>query len=280
MKNLANLNSTEWCDIIFENKNKEYGAFVLRQTSWKRHLIAFALILSATVFVSFIPMIVESVEAKTAKMSITIDGEREVSVLEKPEDLMAEALPPAVPEPPKFIKMDKFVPPTIVIDDDVTEEDETMKTMNELTESNSAIGAFTVEEGSTDEEAVRKTLENAAIISEGSGSGKEMTTGPVTFAEVMPEFPGGEAELHKFIQSNLNYPVVDQENGTEGRVSIRFVVDKNGDITNIEVLRGISPSCDREAVRVVKNMPRWIPGKQNGTPVPVYFNLPIVFKLK
>lgn len=280
MKKLANLNSTEWCDIIFENKNKEYGAFVLRQTSWKRHLIAFALILSATVFVSFIPMIVESVEAKTAKMSITIDGEREVSVLEKPEDLMAEALPPAVPEPPKFIKMDKFVPPTIVIDDDVTEEDETMKTMNELTESNSAIGAFTVEEGSTDEEAVRKTLENAAIISEGSGSGKEMTTGPVTFAEVMPEFPGGEAELHKFIQSNLNYPVVDQENGTEGRVSIRFVVDKNGDITNIEVLRGISPSCDREAVRVVKNMPRWIPGKQNGTPVPVYFNLPIVFKLK
>lgn len=280
MKNLANLNSTEWCDIIFENKNKEYGAFVLRQTSWKRHLIAFALILSATVFVSFIPMIVESVEAKTAKMSITIDGEREVSVLEKPEDLMAEALPPAVPEPPKFIKMDKFVPPTIVIDDDVTEEDETMKTMNELTESNSAIGAFTVEEGSTDEDAVRKTLENAAIISEGSGSGKEMTTGPVTFAEVMPEFPGGEAELHKFIQSNLNYPVVDQENGTEGRVSIRFVVDKNGEITNIEVLRGISPSCDREAVRVVKNMPRWIPGKQNGTPVPVYFNLPIVFKLK
>lgn len=203
MKNLANLNSTEWCDIIFENKNKEYGAFALRQTSWKRHLLAFGLILAATVFVSFLPMIVESVEAKTSKISVIIDDEREVSVLERPEEVIAEMLPATVPEPPKFIKMDKLVPPTIVEDDKISEEDETMKTMSELIESNAAIGAYNVEDGSTDEDAVRKTTE-VLITSDGNGSGKEVTTGPVTFAEVMPQFPGGEAELYRFIGENLN----------------------------------------------------------------------------
>ncbi|WP_108821937.1 energy transducer TonB [Dysgonomonas sp. Marseille-P4361] len=280
MKNLANLNSTEWCDIVFENKNKEYGAFALRQTSWKRHVLAFLLILTATLLVSFLPLIMESVSAKTAEIKVTIDGERKVTVMQKPEENIADLLPPTAPEPPKFVEMKKFVPPTIVDNDEVTDEDETMMTMEELTKDNTTIGAFNVEDGSTDENAVRKTIENLISGDGDSGKGKDGGTTPVSIAEIMPQFPGGEAEMYKFIKDNLKYPVVDQETGTQGRVTIRFVVSKTGEISNIEVLRGVSPSCDREALRVVKSMPNWIPGRQNGNTVPVYFTLPIVFKLK
>lgn len=100
-----------------------------------------------------------------------------------------------------------------------------------------------------------------------------------TVVEAMPSFPGGEAEMVKFISENLRYPVVAQEAGIQGRVTLRFVVSKTGTIENITVIRSLDPSCDKEAIRVVKSMPKWTPGKQNGLPVNVYFNLPISFKL-
>jgi protein TonB len=96
----------------------------------------------------------------------------------------------------------------------------------------------------------------------------------------MPQFPGGQDEMYRFIGNNLKYPAIDQEMGTQGRVTVRFVVSKTGEITNIELLKGISPTCDKEAIRVIKSMPKWIPGKQSGNPVQVYFTMPIVFKLK
>lgn len=102
---------------------------------------------------------------------------------------------------------------------------------------------------------------------------------PYEAVEQMPTFPGGETELMKFIRDNLKYPVIAQENGIQGRVILRFVVSKTGAIDNVTVLRSLDPTCDKEAIRVVKSMPKWIPGKQNGNNVPVYFTLPVVFKL-
>ena len=96
----------------------------------------------------------------------------------------------------------------------------------------------------------------------------------------MPQFPGGEKEMYKYIYDNIKYPVVDQEMGVQGKVTVRFVVTKNGDISDIQLLKGISPTCDKEAIRVLKSMPKWVPGKNNGVAVPVYFTMPIVFKLK
>ena len=109
---------------------------------------------------------------------------------------------------------------------------------------------------------------------------KSKKEGVFTIVEDMPKFPGGEQEMMKFIGSNLKYPVVAQEAGIQGRVVIRFIVSTEGDIEDVEVVRGIDPSCDREAMRVVKSMPKWTPGKQNGKAVPVYFTLPILFRLK
>lgn len=102
---------------------------------------------------------------------------------------------------------------------------------------------------------------------------------PVYGVEQMPQFPGGEEELMKFIKDNLHYPKVAAEVGIEGRVTIRFVISRTGEVTDVTVIRGLDPSCDKEAVRVVKMMPTWTPGRQNGMNIPVYYTIPIVYKL-
>lgn len=97
--------------------------------------------------------------------------------------------------------------------------------------------------------------------------------------EQEPQFPGGMEELMKFIKRNLVYPQKATDMGIEGRVTVRFVVNKNGDVSDIEILRGLDPVCDKEAMRVIRMMPKWIPGRQNGRAVPVYYTVPIVYKL-
>ncbi len=97
--------------------------------------------------------------------------------------------------------------------------------------------------------------------------------------EEMPEFPGGQAALMSFIAKSIKYPVVAQENGIQGRVTCSFVVNKDGSIVDAEVVRGIDPSLDKEALRVINTMPKWKPGKQRGKPVRVKFTVPINFRL-
>ena len=100
-----------------------------------------------------------------------------------------------------------------------------------------------------------------------------------TVVESMPGFPGGEAARIKYLNDNIKYPQMARESGIQGRVFVTFVVEKDGKVTDVRVLRGIGGGCDEEAVRVIKNMPRWNAGKQRGKPVRVQFNMPILFKL-
>lgn len=104
----------------------------------------------------------------------------------------------------------------------------------------------------------------------------------VSFSNVeqLPQFPGGEEEMYKFINWNLKYPVIAQESGIQGKVIVGFTVLKDGTASDIQILRGIDTYCDREAIRVVKMMPKWIPAKQNGIPAKVSYFVPIIFKLK
>ena len=102
---------------------------------------------------------------------------------------------------------------------------------------------------------------------------------PYIQVEQMPQFPGGNEAMLKYIASNLRYPTIAQENGIQGKVYVRFVIDKNGKISHAEVLRGLDSTCDKEAIRVILSMPQWIPGKQNGKTVPVVFTVPVHFKL-
>ena len=97
--------------------------------------------------------------------------------------------------------------------------------------------------------------------------------------ETMPEFPGGEQAMYKFIINHIEYPVVSRENGIQGKVYIRFVIEKDGSITDVKTARGVSSELDKEAIRVIKMMPKWKPATQSGKPVRVTFTLPINFKL-
>lgn len=281
MKNSFNLNSTEWCDIIFEEKNKSYGAFALRQSSGKRHLLAFGVIVLFVGFVTVLPMVLDTVRAATNTQIAGIDGEYKMKVIDvenKTED--PQTLIPEVPEPPKYLPMDKYVPPVIVPNSTDIPEEHQMKATDKVINSNKVVGGFQIDEGSTDPDAIIKTIENNnKIAGNGNTEGNTNTKKIFERVEIMPQFPGGEKEMYKYIADNLKYPMADLEAGTEGRVVLRFVVDKNGDIQNIELQRGISSSCDREAIKVIKNMPRWIPGKQNGETVQVYFTLPVFFRI-
>jgi protein TonB len=96
----------------------------------------------------------------------------------------------------------------------------------------------------------------------------------------MPEFPGGEAALRKYIANSIKYPVIAQENGIQGKVFVTFVVDKDGSITQAKVVRGVDPSLDKEALRVVNSLPKWVPGRQRGNPVKVSYTVPISFVLQ
>lgn len=98
--------------------------------------------------------------------------------------------------------------------------------------------------------------------------------------ESMPEFPGGETALYKFLAENIKYPQMAKESGIQGRVFVTFVVERDGKVTDVRVLRGIGGGCDEEAIRVVKNMPKWAPGKQRGKSVRVQYNLPVKFTLQ
>ncbi|MEN6588526.1 MAG: energy transducer TonB [Proteiniphilum sp.] len=109
---------------------------------------------------------------------------------------------------------------------------------------------------------------------------EEVTEEIFVVVENQPEFPGGNAAMMKFLSDNIKYPVIAQENGIQGRVICNFVVEKDGSITDVQVVRGVDPSLDREAIRVIQQMPRWKPGRQRGQPVRVRFTLPVVFRLQ
>lgn len=277
MKNLINLNSTEWCDIVFEGKNKSYGAYAMRQSSTKRHVIAFTIMLFFVTSVALLPTVINTVKAATSVPNEGYEGEYTITTI---VDLETKLEDPKLPdlvlaEPPKIMAEIKFTPPTIV-EDELMDPEKAMTAMTELTKTKIPIGKNDYLEGSFDRDAISlDEIKAHNVIIES----KIEEDKPIIIAEVMPQFPGGEKEMYSYINQNLKYPAIAQETGTQGKVTIRFVVGKTGEILNVQILRGFDPACDKEALRVVKSMPRWIPGRQNGTPVQVYFTLPITFKL-
>ncbi|MDR1707870.1 energy transducer TonB [Dysgonomonas sp.] len=270
------LNSSEWCDVVFEGKNKQYGAYRLRQSSSKRHIVAFLVILLFAGIVSALPGLISEIKKLTQNQQENIDETFELSNIpvdqEIPEEnkIMQETAPP----PPPLKTTVQFVPPTIAKDEEVSDKD-VMKSQDEIQESKIQISVASVQGTSDKGVDIAELREHKVIVEE-----KPVEEKPFVTVEQMPTFPGGEVEMQKFIRDNLRYPVVAQEAGIQGRVTLRFVVSKTGAIENVTVVRGIDPSCDKEAVRVVQSMPKWIPGKQNGLNVPVYFNLPIQFRLQ
>lgn len=169
----------------------------------------------------------------------------------------------------------KFTAPVIKKDNEVKPEEE-LKTQDELMNTKTAIGAIDVK-GNDDKGGEVLKLKEAVAQPEPK---PEVENKVFDVVEQMPSFPGGPSALMKYLSENVKYPVVAQENGVQGRVVVSFVVEKDGHITDVKVVRSVDPSLDKEAARVVKSMPSWIPGKQNGSAVRVKYNVPVSFKLQ
>ena len=273
----------KWVDMVFAGKNKEYGAYQLRKgTSGRNIKSLLILVIAAALVGGFLAWKV--IEQKQAEEQQAYMEAMELAKLQqqaKKEEKKKEQVKPKI-EPKKEIPVaretQKFTAPVIKKDELVKEENQ-VKQMDQL-DAKVAVGTKD-EEGVKDRtvEAVRSDIAVAAPPPSPAPK-PEVSNKVFDVVEEMPSFPGGQAALMSFLSSNIKYPVVAQENGVQGRVIVGFVVERDGSITDVKVMRSVDPSLDREAQRVVKAMPRWKPGKQNGSAVRVKYTVPVVFRLQ
>ena len=262
-------------DIIFEDRNKAYGAYFLRRNypTFMRNALGLGIGLIILLFA--FPAILATVNKFVSKPKVDV-----VAELGPPPDIENTPPPPPPPPvetpPPPTKPTVRFVPPIVKKDEQVQEEKEMIDLDKEIKEEISVktvegdVNSTVITENEAPSEDLNKVVEvKAPVVEE-----------PLTFVEAMPQFPGGEAALLKYLAENIKYPAIARESGIQGRVFLSFVVEKSGKITDMKVVKDIGGGCGKEAMRVVETMPAWKPGNQNGNPVRVRMNLPVLFKLE
>lgn len=279
----VDLSSKEWRDLIFEGKNKDFGAYKLRQGSESRHNKAFFYVLIGLVAVCLLIFGYMKYEAyKTQKAEeeakakleqqqklAQMEAEKEEEKEEEVEQIEIEEVKPEAPQLATQLMTELLLT-------DTPKEDNEIKANEDIQKDNSVMSTFT-QAGSDDINLIKEHKEEVVQEKPREEKKKEEV---LTHVEQMPKFPGGDAELYKFISNNLNYPAMAIENNVQGRVVVQFVVTKDGSIGNVKVVRSVDRDLDNEAIRVCKKLPKFIPGKQNGQPVNVWYTLPVTFKLQ
>ena len=261
------LTSLEWRELIFQGKNKEYGAYKMRSDSDRRHNTSILIIAVVAVVGFSLPRLIEMVKPKQVDKVTDVTTFAKLEKAEVKNDI--KKVEPVEP-PPALKSSIKFVAPVIKKDEEVKDEDQ-MKSQEELNNTKVAISVADVkgvDNGKIDIADVKQAVS------------QEEEDKVYQVIEQMPQFPGGDQELLNYINKNIKYPVIAQENGISGKVTLRFVVSKTGTVDRVEVVRSLDPACDKEAIRVVKSLPRFIPGKQNGVNVSVWYTLPVTYKLE
>jgi len=255
-----------WEDIVFENRNKEYGAYLLRYI-YSRHVVLSVVITILVVgLVLAGPTISKWLKDNEPKEEVALKTVKYTDLAPPPPIDKNTPPPPKLDVPPPVKTIIKFLPPKVTEKEIV--EEEPMPTQEEIKQAD--VGAETVE--GTGEVIFEEPV--TEVVKEESDDNTIFTV-----VEQPAEYPGGLEAMSKFVGKNLKYPAVARRMGTEGSVFVSFVIDKEGKISDVQVLKGISTECDKEAVRVVSLMPPWKPGKQNGRAVKSRFVLPIKFKL-
>lgn len=266
MSKNININSSEWCDFIFKNRNKAYGAYKMRQSSLKDHIAAFGITtLSLLIMIWIVP-------APTGEPNIGGGG---IPSLESEVEL------PFLPAPPKMhTDFVTFYEPEITPDNKiikVTGDDKNGILYEEGEYTPPIMSIITIEGYQIICEQPIPSHPHCPIDPpycpiDSIGCGYPL-------ANVYPSYPGGKEELYKYLEKNLKYPFITLEMGVQGKVLIGFTVSKTGAVSNPKILKGLDFYCDKEAMRLIKQMPNWIPGKQSGRPVNVNYVLPIQFRL-
>ena len=280
----VDLTSKAWCDVVFarEIKTLVHTSCVLIQKP--RHLKAFIITLISVVAIMIIALsylkvsqiIAEKqIKDQVAQELVAVDLSAEEDT-EEPEEVEAKLeMPEEQALPEEILNTVKVTELLIAPDEEVKAEDE-IKSQDELKETQTAFGQTDFDKGTDDRNVVREHKEE--IIVE-----KKVEVEPekvFTAVEQMPQFPGGDAELMKFLSKNIKYPTMAMENNIQGRVIVQFVVTKTGAIGEVKVVRSVDRDLDREAVRVCKSLPKFTPGKMNGQAVNVWYTLPVSFKLQ
>ena len=266
-----------WVDLVFEGKNQAYGAYQLRKNTGLRNIKALLTMFIGFAIIAAIVIAKVSFDNYMASRNAAIETDVELQSLAEKKEIKEEKKDDHEVEKVEIERVKSsvaFTVPEIKKDDEV-KEDQEMKSQDELSETNTAIGSFTVEVN--DETAEVKHVEEKIAEPEPV---KEEETKVLDVVEQMPSFPGGPSALMQYLSSNIKYPVVAEENGVQGRVVCTFVVERDGSITDVKVAKSVDPSLDKEAMRVVKSMPHWIPGKQNGAAVRVKYTVPVTFRLQ
>jgi protein TonB len=248
-------------DIVFEIRNKEYGAYKLRKKYSRNVVIGMfiaIIILATAVITPYLNAKAAENKAKRAERQVEIKMEN----LDQPNETVAPP-PPPPPPPADVVQQARYVPP-VVVDSVKPEEAAQLMTADEaqIEVKNTEVVEYV--------EPVKEEVQE-----------EEAEQEPFVVVEEMPMFPdGGEAGLLKYIAEHTNYPEVAKENNIQGKVIIRFCVTSKGTINQVSVLKPVDPELDKEAVRVVSALPTFKPGKQGGKPVPVWYMVPITFTLK
>ena len=271
--------SGSWTDLVFENRNQTYGAYVLRKGTGRRNVIAILSVILLAIACQ-IGLTLKNIADEAAARRAAMDQVTELSALEKKKEAKVERKEVVKQEQvervvEKVKSSVKFTAPVIKKDDEVKPEDE-LKTQDELMSSKAAIGTFDVK-GNDESGEVLKAKE---VIATEPVKPKEEENKVFDVVEQMPSYPGGNGALMQYLSSHIKYPVIAEENGIQGRVICTFVVERDGSITDVRIAKSVDPSLDKEAMRVVSSMPKWIPGKQNGSAVRVKYTLPVTFRLQ
>ena len=278
----VDLSSKEWRDLIFEGKNKEYGAYEMRAKSDARHNRAMLVIIIVIAAVALLAMLVNTViekatarpedQTEQAMVEMATEEAQEEEPQEEEQQRVEEQKPEVLPE--EVLNTMKATELKITADAEVKEE---IKSQDEMKETTTAVGASDFDKGTDDLNVVREHKDEVVVEEK-----KEPVDDNKVFdvVEQNPVFPGGEAALLKYVAEHIRYPAMAQENNIQGRVVVQFVVTKTGSIGQVKVVRSKDPDLDREAVRVVKSLPKFTPGKMNGHAVNVWYTLPINFKLQ
>ncbi|MCH4181827.1 MAG: TonB family protein [Prevotella sp.] len=269
----------QWVNMIFQGRNKAYGAYKLRTSISKRNVMAIIIMLIAAAIIASILGIQAIVKANQQKVAVTTSVE--LSQLANKKKAVVEKRTVIKEEKKEVVKQVKssikFTAPVIKKDNEVKKE---IVSQEDLNNTKTAVGAFDVKGNSDQGTVLKAEQEIAQPAPPAPKPSAEIENKVFDVVEQMPSFPGGNSALMSYLNSNVKYPVVAQENGVQGRVVISFVVEKDGSITDVQVVKSVDPSLDREASRVVRSMPRWNPGKQNGQAVRVKYDVPVSFRLQ
>jgi protein TonB len=247
-------------DIVFEHRNKEYGAYKLRKKYNRNVIVALIIavaIMSTAVIGPYLNTKAAENRAKKAERQVEIKMEN----LDQPNETIAPP-PPPPPPPQEAVQQARYVPPVVV---DSVKPEENVQLMTADQAQVEVQNTEVVEEAPVQAEEVQEDVDAAE---------------PFVVVEEMPMFPGGEAALLQYIADHTQYPEVAKENNVQGKVIVRFCVTSKGGVDKVSILKGVDEELDKEAIRVVQTLPAFKPGKQGGKPVPVWYMVPINFTLK